>query len=538
MESLPVVTPKSGDVMERGVRLSRSQIWAMMRAYYERAGVEAWRLGEVPHYVTSNAFIAEAYARILVGWLRDRERAGRADEPLTLLEVGAGSGRFAYHLLSKLFAEPRSPVAARAKIRYVMTDVCPKNIAFWRAHPRLSRFFDEGVLDVARFDATADTAMTLEVSGETLAPGAHPGGRALAVIANYVFDTLPQDVYRLKGGQLHECLVTVTAPLGVDPASEGALQHLRLDYEPVLVEGPLDVSADVAALVEEYQTLLDDGAFAIPSGAISCVRALADLAGGGGLLLLSADKGTCLEEELLYRDEPTLAGHGSFSLPVDYHAIGRFVTRLGGRALCPDRPAKSLCACAFWLDAPAGGVETEAAFVAACETLGPDDWFTLKRGFESAREQLDLDQLVAAVRLGGSDGKLLMDVFDRLLALAPGAEPGSRRSAMLLARRVWELHYEMGEERDLAFHLGVWMRELGYWEEAIRYFERSRQSRGETAVTAFNLAFCHHALERYGEAARFADEAIEATPSLPGARALRIEIRAAMRHERGVKVAA
>jgi hypothetical protein len=31
-----------------------SPLWALQRAYYASAGVEAWRMGEVPHYVTSH----------------------------------------------------------------------------------------------------------------------------------------------------------------------------------------------------------------------------------------------------------------------------------------------------------------------------------------------------------------------------------------------------------------------------------------------------------------------------------------------------
>ena len=44
----------------------------------------------------------------------------------------------------------------------------------------------------------------------------------------------------------------------------------------------------------------------------------------GRLLLLSGDKGTCHEELLHGREEPGMAIHGSFSMMVNYHAIGQF----------------------------------------------------------------------------------------------------------------------------------------------------------------------------------------------------------------------
>jgi hypothetical protein len=186
---------------------------------------------------------------------------------------------------------------------------------------------------------------------------------------------------------------------------------------------------------------------------------------------------------------------------------------------------------AFLIDVPAGGAETRAAFSAAADGFGPDDWFSLKQGFKLLCREMDLPQLSAALRLGGFDGQLFMDVIDRLLELAPGASAAERRACFGLGRRIWDLHYELGEGRDLAFYLGVWMRELGYREEAIRFFERSRALRGPTAVTAYNLAFCHFGQQRCAEALRFIDEALAAEPDLPGGRTLRTEIRAVMRDE-------
>ena len=515
-------------VIERGARLSRSALWKLQRAYFECAGVDAWRKGQVPHYITSNPFVAGVYARIVTGFLRDLG-AQAPGEPLTVIELGAGSGRFAYHFLRKLLAEPRIPLLQGAPIRYVMTDVSPANLAFWRAHPQLRPFFDAGVLDVALFDAERDTSLHLEVSGLTLSPGGAP--RPRVVIANYVFDGLPQDAWLLQAGVLHESRVTLTARAGVgDLADPALLGQLDIDFEHVPVEGAAEVDADVGFLVEEYQRAIGEGTFQLPTAALACVRALAKLA-GGGFLLLSADKGYCREEELLHRGEPEIARHGSVSLAVDYHAVGRFVERLGGEALFPAHASRSLCFGAFLIDAPGGGAEARAAFAEAADGFGPDDWFTLKKAVDAARGEMSLAHLCAAIRAGGGDAKLFMDVFDRLLELAPGASAGERRACFNLGRRLWELHFEIGEERDLAFHLGVWMRELGYREEAIRYLERSRATRGTRGVTAFNLAYCHLAQQRAGEALRWVEEAIEAEPGLAEARGLRTEIRAILRDE-------
>jgi hypothetical protein len=522
--------PAEPRVLERAQRLSRSMLWKRERTYFERAGVDAWRTGQVPHYVTSNPFVANAYAQVVTGFLRDLAAAGaRAPgEPLVVVELGAGSGRFAYHFLEKLLAEPRIPLLAGAPIRYVMTDAAPANLAFWRAHPQLRPFFDAGVLDLALFDAEHDDTLRLEIAGTAIGPGAP--APALVGIANYLFDVLPQDAYRIDEGRLHESRVTLTAR-GEGLSEPPLLEQLSASFEHVPVEGAPAIDPDFGFLLDEYCGLLEGGAFQIPTASLSCVRALSRLA-GGRLLLLSADKGYCREEDLIGRDDPEMVPHGGcVSLAVNYHAVGRYVERLGGRAIFPAQGAESLCVGAFLLGAPARGEETAAAFAAAAGGFGPDDWFSVKKGVEAACEGMRLSHLLAALRLGGADGKLFVDVFERLLALAPDASAAERRACFVLGRRMWELHYALGEGRDLAFHLGVWMRELGYREEAIRYFERSRALYGTTAATAFNLAFCHFGQQREAEALRWIDDALATAPELPGARALRTAIRAAVRDE-------
>ncbi|WP_437645286.1 hypothetical protein [Sorangium sp. So ce362] len=517
-------------VLERAQRLSRSVLWKLQRAYFEKTGIDAWRSGEVPHYITSNAFVAASYARVVTGFLRDVASAGRRapGERLTIVELGAGSGRFAYHFLQKLLAEPRIPLLEGALVRYVMTDVSPANLAFWRAHPQLRPFFDAGVLDVALFDAERDEALHLQVAGTTLAPGSQA---PLAAIANYVFDGLPQEAYRLKAGELLEARVTLRArgPVG-DRSDPALLDGLGVEYVLFPVEGEIDLDPDFRFLVDDYRGVIGDGAFQIPTASLACVRSLSRIA-GGGLLLLSADRGYCHEEELLDRPEPDIARHGSVSLPVNYHAVRRYVERLGGRALFPPQPSRSLCVGAFLMDAPAGGAETVAAFSEVASGFGPDDWFSLKQAVEAAQGAIGLRHVLSALRLGGMDGKLFMDVFDRVIELSGSASAEERRACFRMARRMEELHYEIGEERDLVFHLGVWMRELGYLAEAIRYFERSWRARGTTPATAYNLAYCHFGQQCCEEALRWLDAALAEDPDVRGGRALRVQIGAVMRDE-------
>lgn len=95
MPRLDRLTPPDPGGAGTGTRLSASPLWPLQRRFFERAGPAAWADDTVPHYVTNNAGLAAAYAEVLLGWLRD---AGPLDggQPLTVVEIGAGSGRFAF----------------------------------------------------------------------------------------------------------------------------------------------------------------------------------------------------------------------------------------------------------------------------------------------------------------------------------------------------------------------------------------------------------------------------------------------------------
>ena len=219
-------------ILETRRPFSRSMIWQLQDAYFAQRGVEAWRQGEVPHYVTSNPTIANSYAEIVLAFWRDRQRLAPHDAPLTICELGAGSGRFAFHFLRRLGALCEEAGVPSQAFRYVLTDVAAANLEFWRRHPNFEAFFADGRLDVARLDVTQPEGLALQVSGETLTPGSlcHP----LVIIANYVFDSIPHDLFRLKGGRADACLVSLAvdaAPATLDPAELLARVQMQYDYD-------------------------------------------------------------------------------------------------------------------------------------------------------------------------------------------------------------------------------------------------------------------------------------------------------------------
>lgn len=167
-------------------RFSEAPIWDINREYYEVEGLRAWSNDQVPQYITSNPMIAAAYAELLFGFLQDRAAKGQFLDPVQIVELGAGAGRFAFHVLHELgqlmdYAEIELP-----PFRYIMTDLAVNNVAAWREHPALQSFIARGMLDFARFDAVSDWELSLVVSGETISAG--DLRQPLVIVANYFFE--------------------------------------------------------------------------------------------------------------------------------------------------------------------------------------------------------------------------------------------------------------------------------------------------------------------------------------------------------------
>jgi hypothetical protein len=147
-------------------------------SFYDRNGVESWSRGIVPHFITCNAFIGRAYAKVLLGFLRDCTCLNskiplNGIELLYIIELGAGSGKFSFFILqaikelSEVFEFPAE------KVVYVMTDFTWNNLKFWNEHESFRPYLDCGQLDIAIFDAVHDETIRFIICSAT------PSSRAL-----------------------------------------------------------------------------------------------------------------------------------------------------------------------------------------------------------------------------------------------------------------------------------------------------------------------------------------------------------------------
>lgn len=487
--------PKDRSLIEKGKRLSRSVLWNWQRTFFEQQGIEAWRGEIVPHHITSSPFIADSYARVLAGYLRDC--ATESGKPVHVIEIGSGSGRLAYLILQRL-----REYAENLPFKYVMTDISRRTIAFWRRHSYFHPLIEAGVLRTAYFDPVLDTEILLR--GETVSG-------PLAVIANYVFDGIPQDTFHSRDGCLFEGLVTLRG-------TPGDLSAADISYHYRRARANYYEEPEWNRILHDYACRLPDTKFLFPISALRIIRKLERIA-AGRFLLLSADRGYCTDDALhTGNGAPLLSHHGSVSLMVDYQILGEYVRSRGGAAWHPDRRAASLNVSAFLLDdEPGTYTATRRGYEQAIQAFGPDDLFSLKEGIEPLYPLLGIEPLLSFLRLCRWDYRRFLEMAPRLRELAGDLSPTERRDIVEAAIRVWEAYVPLGEPTDLAFIIGSLLLELGYPRVALDFFRRSVSLCGETPGTAHHMGICYNQMGKRKRALECFSRALHLDPTFEDA---------------------
>lgn len=505
--------------LETKTRLSNSVVWRLQREHYERRGANSWNDGTLPYYITSNPFIADAYARVVHGFRLD------CNETILVVELGAGHGRFAYLFLRGFLETCRSMGLPEACIKYVMTDASESTVRSWLNDRRLAPFVERNILDFAVFEAGKTKEVNLLVSRARL--GVSNLRLPIAVIANYVFDSVPQDVFVVERGRLFEALVTTTAPDGASTPKMPALTDLQVAYCHQLASAEYYADATWNQILDEYRHRLPSATVTLPTGALHAISAL-QAASDGRFLLLSADKGFDREVEMeSSQGPPPIEVHGGdcFSLMVNYHAIGRYFENQGGRMLRTAFQSQSLAVCAF-LSGPAAEPYRRAthAFEAAVNKFGPDDFFTFSQLVAGLAETATFRQILALLKLSGWDHEILMRFFENLMAQLPSLTEGDWRDLHFAVRKVWERYYAIGEDLDLAFHLGVILLEIREFAEALEFFQFSGNTAGPNAATSYNIGMCHFGLSQFVQALSRMNEVLGLSEDFDSARLMRVKL--------------
>ena len=469
----PVFKPVSsdaGDEIQTAVKLSASAIWPIMQHYYQTQGPEAFQ--HIPYFATTNVPIADAYTDCILAYWENLPQ----HTPLTIIELAAGSGRLSFLILT-LLQEKKAlhPTLADVPFKLILTDFAESSVASLEQHSHLQIFIQQGLLEFAVVNPLSDKQIHLRRANKPLEAG------PLVVIANYLFDSLPQDAYRVENGQLQNVLLSLntieTLPKPVIPD----LRQLELNYsyEPVVdeqvYEDPL-----LNRILWQTAKVYYNASFMLPVGALRTLSWL-DALCGEQWLLLATDKGSQRKENHLVVDTPDMVMHdGAFSFFVNFEAFHQWFEALGGQTLsCPVQLQQPLhtyvavrglptqhpyevlpqtVARQFGLTSLTRAVPTLLPVLGNLQASQPLD-------FES--DQRHIEALLTGIRLSMCEPFVMCRLTRVIFPFLPSFLPTQRDDLLQMLNRASQLYFPFAAEPLFPMSLGIFLTTLGLHEKAV-----------------------------------------------------------------------
>jgi tetratricopeptide (TPR) repeat protein len=356
-------------------------------------------------------------------------------------------------------------------------------------------------------------------------------------MANYLFDTLYHDIFQVSEGQLKEGLVSTGSKSSTepDPLDPEIIKRLSNEYKYVPIaenyysaeEGDEFHLAQILKWYRDYFATNPEGAsILVPIGALRALRRLSKFSSGRAVVI-SGDKGNNNPEQFVGLMDPHIAVHGSFSLMVNYHAIGMWFTSRGGFAVHNPQEEASLKVSCFVLHPDAAGPVTRTtpidnptqkyweatrvvdeldaqrmqrfpylrdAFNEAVDVFGPNDFFVMQKTLKEDMQNAPLKSVVALLKLGDWDPDVFFKFRDSILNQVPNCGQKLKNDLCRGVPRVWTNYYQLDLEKDIAFEIGRFYYGIRDYQNALKFYGESIRSVGEHHVTYHNQGLCHYSL--------------------------------------------
>ena len=489
-------------------RFSESKIWQLQREYYETQGMDAWHSGAVPHYVSTNPTLAWQYAQIVWAMLQDwqtkQHQAGETAqgemEPFTVLELGTGHGRFTFHFLTALQKLAGMPIE-ELPFRYIQSDLADGNIEFWLQHPQLQDWRNSGVLWAAKLDVTEPLSEIKDVqTGKCL--NLNTFNSPIVVVANYIFDSLPGDVFYFNDGNIYETLLSLHGPQTATMEDLYDVLQPRWSHQPWNAENHLG-QPYLPTLLEEYQKA-SDAYVSVPTAAIKFVSQLNQFS-NFPCLLLAGDKGPRNFYQTLSDSPPYIASHGSISVSVNFHLLSEYVLQQENSAIfqSPHEPL-GFTLMGFMLNgAQYSWFELENVYEGQVGHYNADEFFVLKKCLERNVDSLGVNEILAWLRQSHYDANIFALCAQRLATLVKSEGFFQSEDVALALLQVWQHYFQLGSGVDVAGLIALVFYHLQFFEMALEFVDFSLAQEEDNVQGLYLGMLCCFELRAFENAQTF-----------------------------------
>jgi len=482
-------------LLESEKPFGESLIWQLNREYYQEVGVEAWRSQKVPHQLTSNSMVGMTYAELIFGVMKDLARQGKLEERLYILELGAGHGRLAFHIIVHLQRLLDGYNSALPPFCYVISDFVESNLSFFSNHPQFQDFINQGILDVAYFDAINSNELALRHSNVFIKKD--DLSNPLVAIANYFFDSIPADLFHIQNGKINNCNVALhTDADHQSMTTTEKLDNINIEFINNKIKADYYSDTQENEVLNEYRGKLFDTYLLFPHAGFQCIRHLHDLS-KSGLIVLTMDKGYHKLSGLDNHPAPEMITHGSMSMAVNFHALGSYCDKKGGVSKFSEYSNFDLeLGCLLIVKDAKSYSETLSSYERFVNNYGPDDFNGMKLFSYKHIASMTMRELIGAIRMSHYDSTVFIKLLPRIKQVMQHISRSDRDRLNQTLHRAWSMYFTFNETHDLAFEIGGMLYALGYYQEALDYFNHSVRLYGHTTDEYYNRILCHYQLRQ------------------------------------------
>ncbi len=481
--------------IESKTRFASSLIWELNRDFYKEKGIGAWSEDIVPHHLTSNSLVGKTYAELIFAFLKDLASKKSDKGIVYILELGAGHGRLAFHILKHLQKLVAPLEGQIPKFCYVLSDIAEDSLKFLSEHNQLQTYYEQGVLDVAYYDAVNGEELHLRKADKTIKTAELD--QPIIAIGNYFFDSIPSDLYFVQNNTISDCSISINSEK--DPKEMGTdelIKSMEISYHKSIVDFPKENRNVYDEILSEYKKLRSETYLFFPKSSMKCLSNLKALS-KAGMVVLTMDKGFHELKKLENMKEPDLIIHGSISVWVNYHALSAYCVKQGGRAMFSSFSNFHLeVGCLMFLEDSETYEQTYIAYDKVVNDFGPDDFNSIKQLAYFNLSRLKLVELIAIYRLSGYDSTMFIKLLPRLKQVKQTITYNERDRLAQSMHRLWDMYFNINENFDLSYELGGIFYDLGFYTDALDYFQYSVDYFGEKVDVSYNQILCHYQLRQ------------------------------------------
>lgn len=506
--------------IDREKSFSKSMIWDLQRQFFSSSGVSAWDHA-VPYFATSNPYIANSYAQIYLGVVEDwlTQHPDDQGKIFYVLELGCGHGKFAFHFVKRILELKAARPDLNWSFCYVMSDYAQSNVDFWTQHQGLKPYVEMGVIDFAQVNLETATDVMLVNAQKPLSLLLQ--GTPLGSVANYLFDSISHDCFYVNQNKIHEVLIHLQSPENnLDNGKIKDWTKLSVTHENRELQKEQGYYDDehFNTVLWSYQSALKDTYVLIPIAGFRALKQLLTLS-QNKFFLITSDKAYGDIDSLQGGRPPYLSFQGTFSMMVNYHAIGEYFKTIGGTSLLQG-PRKGIKTMLY-----AGpGIEWNAchrAKQAAYEFLdffSPADYFQLHRQVKTLYRHCDVAGLTAHLMLSRWDPHIYDTFKDLINEKLTTTDKLTYLNLKKNMRLIAENFYYMPGCVDTLFSIAVFYHKIGEYETAVYYYEESGRYFKETVNHLFNSALCYAELKKKEKAIDLMRRCLTINPGLEAAK--------------------